>query len=191
MTTRQVFFLIAIAAAAIIFVGYALYEWLSPTQRALKRARRGETSRARADLEALVQKKPDSAAAHGALGRVLLLEGHQRAAAGELRTALELGSHSAADYGALGWALVGLNEFDEALPIAEEANKRAREDFETYCLYCGLMAHHGRATEVTQLFEFLKRTSVQIQKLNQKVYDRGLRAKFEFARDNMNAAGFV
>ena len=66
-------------------------------------------------------------------------------------------------YNALGWALVRLGKLDEALPIAEEAQQAAREDFEVYCLYCGLMAHHGRAAEVAPLFEFLKRTSVLIQ----------------------------
>jgi tetratricopeptide (TPR) repeat protein len=191
MTTRQVFFVIALAAGAVVFLGFMLYERLSPTQRALKRARRGDASGARTDIEALVLQKPASGAAHGALGQVHLLEHHYSEAAAELRKALDLGSRSATHCGALGWALVGLEQFDEALPIAEEANKKAREDFEVYCLYCGLMAHHGRGAEVAQLFEFLKRTSVQIQKLNAKNYERGLRAKFEFARDKMNAAGFV
>jgi tetratricopeptide (TPR) repeat protein len=191
MSTRQVFLVIALAAGAIVFMGYTLYGWLSPTQRALKRARRGDTSRARADLEALVQQKPGSAAAHAALGQVHLLEHHYPEAVAELRKALELGSRSAAHYGALGWALVGAGELDEALSIAEEANKKAREDFEVYCLYCGLMAHHGRGAEVASLFEFLKRTSVQIQKMNAKVYEQGLRSKFEFARDKMNAAGIA
>jgi tetratricopeptide (TPR) repeat protein len=191
MTTRQVFFVIALGGGAIVFLGYTLYEWLSPTQRALKRARRGDTARARNDLEALVQRKPACAATHGALGQVHLLEHHYVEAAAELCKALELGSRSAADRGALGWALVGLGEFDAALTIAEQAHKRAHEDFEIFCLYCGLMAHHGRGAEVAQLFEFLKRNSVQIQKLNAKVYEQWLRAKFEFARAKMNAAGFV
>ncbi len=190
MTTRQLFFVVALAAGAIVFLGYTLYERLSPTQRALKRARRGDAARAQADLEALLEKKPSSAAAHAALGQVHLLEHRYPEAAAELRKSLELGSRSAAHYGALGWALVGMGELDQALPVAEEANKKAREDFEIYCLYCGLMAHHGRGSEVVPLFEFLKRTSVQIQKMNAKVYEQGLRAKFEFARDKMNAAGF-
>jgi tetratricopeptide (TPR) repeat protein len=191
MTPRQVFFVLALGAGAIVLWGCTFYEWLSPTARALKRARRGNTARARTDLEALVQRKQDSAAAHGALGQVYLLEQHHREAVAELRKALELGSRSAAHQGALGWALVELGEFEEAMLIAEQANKQAREDFEVYCLYCGLMAHHGRGSEVAQLFEFLKRSSVQIQKLNAKVYERGLRARFEFAKDKMNAAGFV
>ena len=91
----------------------------------------------------------------------------------ELRKALELGSRSAAHYNALGWALVRLGKLDEALPIAEEANRLAHEDFEVYCLYCGLMAHHGRAAEVAPLFEFLKRTSVQIQTMSPKTYQKG------------------
>ncbi len=42
-----------------------------------------------------------------------------------------------------------------------------------------------------QLFEFLKRTSVQIQKMSPKAYQNGLSEKFEFARSKMNSAGFT
>jgi hypothetical protein len=52
------------------------------------------------------------------------------------------------------------------------------------------MAHHGRADEVVQLFDFLKRSSVQLQKLKPQAYQKDLGAKFEFARSMMNGAGF-
>jgi hypothetical protein len=87
--------------------------------------------------------------------------------------------------------LVQLARLDEALPVAEEANAVAREDLEVYCLYCGLLAHHGRAAEVSQLFDFLKRTFAQVEKTDPKAYKNGLCQKFDFARTNMNAAGFA
>jgi hypothetical protein len=108
-----------------------------------------------------------------------------------LRKAVALGSRNAAHHGALGWALVELGRLDEALPVAEEINKRAHEDFEVHCLYCGLMAHHGRGNEVVPLFDFLKRRSIQLQKLNPQAYQKGLGARYEFARSMMNAAGFA
>ena len=46
MTTRQWFFVIALVAGAIVFVGSTLFQWLSPTQRALKWAKRGDSDRA-------------------------------------------------------------------------------------------------------------------------------------------------
>jgi tetratricopeptide (TPR) repeat protein len=191
MTTRQLFLVIALVAGAIVFLGFTLYHWLSPTQRALKRAKGGEIARALDRLNALLEKRPSSPAVHGTLGQVHLMDRRPHEAESELRKALALGSTRASDYGALGWALVQLGRLDEALPIAEEANRRAHEDFEVYCLYCGLMAHQGRGKQVAQLFEFLERNSIQIQKLNPKAYQGGLSEKFEFARSMMNNAGFA
>ena len=189
MPARPFFLVLALAAAAIVFLGYTLFERLSPTRRALRRARKGQLDRALADLGALRERKPSSPSVRGALGQLYLMDERPAEAEVELRKALELGSRSAAHYNALGWALVRLGKLDEALPIAEEANRRAREDFEVYCLYCGLMAHHGRAAEVAPLFEFLKRTSIQIQRMSPKAYQQGLGEKFEFARSKMNSAG--
>lgn len=53
------------------------------------------------------------------------------------------------------------------------------------------MAHQGRGNEVLQLFDFLKRSSIQLQKLNPQAYQKRLDAKFEFARSMMNGAGFA
>ena len=182
---------LALATGAIVFLGYSLFERLSPTRRALKRAQKGDLARALAELTALREKHPSSGKVRGALGQLFLIDGRPAEAEVELLKALELGSQSATHYNALGWALVRLGRLDEALPIAEEANRRAREDFEVYCLYCGLMAHQGRAIEVAPLFEFLKRTSVQIQKMSPNTYQNGLSEKFEFARSKMHSAGFA
>lgn len=188
MTTRQLFFVIAIATGGIIFIGFFIYELISPSQRALKKAKRGDIAGAEADLKERLQKQ-ESAALRAALGRVYLLAGRPEAAVSELRRAVEMGNRSAGTLNALGWALVRLDRFDEALPVAEEAHKKAREDFEVYCLYCGLMAQHGRVQEVVPLFESLKTTAAQIQRMNAAVYRGGLEEKFEFARSRMNAAG--
>jgi tetratricopeptide (TPR) repeat protein len=190
MAARLVFVVLALAAA-MVFLGYSLSGWLSPTRRALKRARKGQVSRALADLVALRERKPSSPAIHGALGQLYLMDERPAEAEPELRTALQLGSRSADHLSALGWALVRLGKLEEALPIAKEANGLAREDFEVYCLYCGLMAHHGQAAEVAPLFEFLKRTSIQIKTMSPKTYQNGLSQKFEFARSKMNSAGIV
>ncbi|MGD0040064.1 MAG: tetratricopeptide repeat protein [Isosphaeraceae bacterium] len=191
MTTRQSFFVIALAAGAAVFLISQLARWLSPTRRALDRARRGDIDRALADLRARVERKPSSPTVHGALGQLYLMDKRPEEAEAELRKALALGSRNASHHGALGWALVQLGRLDEALPVAEEANRRAHEDFEVYYLYCGLMAHHGRGNEVVQLFDFLKRSSIQLQKLNPRAYQKGLGAKFEFARSMMHGAGFA
>ncbi len=191
MAATQVFFVLALAAGAIVFLGYSSGHWFSPTQRALKRARKGNMARALADLEILRERKPSSAAVHGALGQVYLMDHRPREAEAALRRALELSTRSASHHGALGWALVAQGKFDEALQAAQEASRLAREDFEIYCLYCGLMAHHGRGAEVAELFEFLKRSSIQIQKLKPRVYEHGLKEKFEFAQSKMNSAGFA
>ncbi len=191
MTPRQWFFVIALVASAIVFVAYKLFQWLSPTQRALKWAQRGDTSGAIDRLNARIARRPSAPALHAALGQVYLMAQRPHEAEAALRKALELGSRNASHHGALGWALVLLGRLDEALPVAEEANRRAHEDFEVYCLYCGLMAHHGRGNEVVQLFEFLKRSSIQLQKLKPRTYQQGLGARFEFARSMMNGAGFA
>jgi len=191
MTPRQWFLVIALVAGAIVFARFTLVQWLSPPRRALKWAQRGDTARAIDRLNSLIERRPSAPALHGALGQVYLMAQRPLEAEAVLRKALVLGSRNASHHGALGWSLVQLGRLDEALPVAEEANRRAHEDFEVYCLYCGLMAHHGRGSEVVQLFDFLKRSSVQLQKLNPQAYQKGLGAKFEFARSMMNGAGFA
>jgi tetratricopeptide (TPR) repeat protein len=191
MTKRPSVIVIAVSALALVFLVAKLSEWLSPTRRALRRGSKGDFGQALADLAVELARKPNSPAVHGALGQLHLMADHAEEAEVELRKALELGSRSAAHHTALGWTLVRLGRLDEALPIAEEAHGRAREDFEGYCLYCGLMAHHGHGAEVAQLFDFLKRSSVQIQKRNPRAYRNGLSEKFDFARTKMNSAGFI
>jgi predicted Zn-dependent protease len=190
MTTRQVFFVIAIALGAAVFLAIKAFELLSPSQRALKKAKRGDVKGAEADLKGLIE-KGDNAAARAALGQVYLLDNRAEDAVAELRRAIELGDKWAGTRNALGWTLVRLGRYDEAMPVAEDAYAKAREDFEVYCLYCGLMAQHGRAQEVTQLFEFLKTTAAQIQKLNAEKFRREYADKFEFARSRMAAAGIA
>ena len=146
MTTRQLFFVIALVAGAIVLLGFILFQWLSPTQRALKWAARGDFGRAIDRLNALIERRPTSPALHGTLGQVYLMAQRPHEAEAVLRQALALGSRNASHHGALGWALVQLGRLDEALPVAAEANRRAHEDFEIYCLYCGLMANRARAT---------------------------------------------
>jgi hypothetical protein len=183
-------FLIALSTAAIV-LGRAIYKRTRPVERALRKARGGRVAEALGELEGMLQKKGSSPEVHGALGQVYLIDRRPREAEIELRRAVELGSHESAHLSALGWALVQLARLDEALPIAEEANAVAREDLEVYCLYCGLMAHHGRGAEVSQLFDFLKRTFAQVEKIDPKAYKNGLSQKFDFAKTNMNAAGFA
>ncbi len=191
MMTRQLFFVIALVSGAIVLLGFILFQWLSPTRRALKWAARGDFGRAIDRLNALIERRPTSPALHGTLGQVYLMAQRPHEAEAVLRQALALGSRNASHHGALGWALVQLGRLDEALPVAAEANSRAHEDFEIYCLYCGLMAHQGQGNEVVQLFDFLKRSSSQLQKLNPRAYHDRLGAKFEFARSMMNGAGFA
>jgi tetratricopeptide (TPR) repeat protein len=174
-----------------VFVVRTLGRRFKLTERALRKAKAGKVSEALADLDAIVRKKGPSPAASGALGRICLIDHRPSEAEAELRKAIDLGSRDYAHYNALGWALIELDRLDEALPIAEAANKLAREDFEVYCLYCGLMAHHGCGAEVVLLFDFLKRTSAQIAASKPKIYQSELRNKFEFASSKMNAAGFA
>jgi Flp pilus assembly protein TadD len=185
------FLVLAVIAIATWYYGVKLARWYSLPRRALRKAKRGDLDRAMSDLRAMIAKRKSLPAAHGALGQVLLMAGRPEEAEAELRTALELGSLDVTHLGALGWALVRQGRFDEAVPLAEEANERAHEDFEVYCLYCGLMARHGRAVEVVQLYDFLKRTDVQIRKQRPSDYDKGLSEKFEFVRSAMNVAGFT
>jgi tetratricopeptide (TPR) repeat protein len=191
MATGRSFVVIALAVGAAAFLTVQLVRRLSPIRRALGRARKGDINQAMANLRRLVEQRPASADLHGALGQIYLMGKRLEEAEAELRQALELGSRNPLDMAALGWALVRQGRFEEALPIAEEAQQRAHEDFGVYCLYCGLMAHHGRGAEMSQLFEFLKRSSVQIQRLNPKAYDDELGEQFAFARSEMRGAGFV
>jgi tetratricopeptide (TPR) repeat protein len=190
MTPRQLFLVIALLTVVSVFLLLRLFQRLSPTHRALKWATKGEFESAIDWLNAQIERKPNSAALHGALGQVYLMAQRPEKAEAVLRKAVALGSQNASHQGALGWALVQLDRLDEALPLAEEAHKRAHEDFEVYCLYCGLMAHAGRGNEMIQLFDFLKRRAIQLQKMNRHAYQKRLSAEFEFARSMMNGAGF-
>ena len=58
-------------------------------------------------------------------GSGLLMAQRPHEAEAVLRKALALGNRNASHHGALGWALVQLGRLDEALPVAEEANRRA------------------------------------------------------------------
>jgi len=106
MTTRQWFFVIALVAGAIVFVGFTLLQWLSPTQRALQWAKRGDSARAIDRLNALIARRPSAPALHGTLGQVYLMAQRPHEAEAVLRKALVLGSRNASHHGALGWALV-------------------------------------------------------------------------------------
>jgi tetratricopeptide (TPR) repeat protein len=185
------FLIMFVIAVAGVFVVRTLGRHFRLTERAIRKAKAGDIAEALAELEAVVRKKGPSPAVSGALGRITLMDHRPAEAEAELRKAIDLGSQDYAHYNALGWALVELDRLDEALPIAETANKLAREDFEVYCLYCGLMAHHGRGAEVVSLFDFLKRTSAQIAISKPKIYHHELQKKFEFASSKMNAAGFA
>jgi tetratricopeptide (TPR) repeat protein len=188
---RSSFLIVFVFAVVGVFVVRMLAKYFRLTERATRKAKAGKVPEAIAELEAVVRKKGPSPAVSGALGRIYLMDHRPADAEAELRKAIDLGSRDYAHYNALGWALVELDRLDEALPIAETANKLAREDFEVYCLYCGLMAHHGRGAEVVSLFDFLKRTSAQIAISKPKIYHDELRKKFEFASSKMNAAGFA
>ena len=185
------FFIVFVFAVVSVFGVRMLSRHFRVTQRALRKAKAGKIAEALTELEAVVRKKGPSPNVSGALGRIHLMDHRPAEAEAELRKAIDLGSQDYAHYNALGWALIELGRLDEALPIAESANKLASEDFEVYCLYCGLMAHHDRGAEVVSLFEFLKRTSAQIAISKPKVYHNELRKKFEFASSKMNAAGFA
>src|SRR5271157_2797190 len=91
MTTRQWFFVIALVAGAIVFVGFTLFQWLSPTQRALQWAKRGDSARAIDRLNALLERRPSSPAVHGTLGQVYLMAQRPHEAEAVLRKALALG----------------------------------------------------------------------------------------------------
>src|SRR4051794_26859756 len=117
MAARPFFLVLALATGAMVFLGYTLLEHLSPTRRALKRARKGHLDQALADLVALRERKPPSPVVRGARGQLYLMDERPAEAEDELRRAIELGSQSAAHYNALGWALVRLGKLDEALPI--------------------------------------------------------------------------
>jgi hypothetical protein len=153
-------------------------------------ASRGKTAEALALLRATTAKKPYSAAMHGALGKVCLMGRRFPEAEAELRRAIELECRDPSFLGALGWTLVGLDRLDEALPIAELAYARSGEDLGVYCLYCGLLARHGRGAEVVELFDFLERTRGRMDRLDAGD-GRGLAEKFEFARSRMSATGFA
>ena len=190
MATRS-FLIVFVFAVVSAFVVKWLARHFRLADRVLRKAKAGRISEAIAELEAAVQRKGPSPALCGALGLIYMMDHRPAEAEAELRKAIDLGSQDHAHYNALGWTLVELDRLDEALLIAEAANKLAREDFEVYCLYCGLMAHHGRGAEVVSLFEFLKRTSAQIAISKPKLYHSELGPKFEFASSRMNAAGFA
>jgi tetratricopeptide (TPR) repeat protein len=189
MTLRQWVLVVACFSGALIYLGLILRQRFGPTNRALRWAARGDFGPALDWLNARIERKPNSPTLHGTLGQVYLMANRPQEAEVELRKALVLGTRNPSHQGALGWALVQLGRFDEALPVAEQANQRAHEDFEVYCLYCGLMAHSGRGREVVQLFDFLKRRSIQLQYLNPGAYKKALGAEFEFVRSMMNSAG--
>jgi tetratricopeptide (TPR) repeat protein len=138
-----------------------------------------------------VVRKPSSPALHSALGQVYLIDKRPEEAEAEFRKALALGSRSPLDRAALGWALVRLGRFEEALPFADEAHKSAHEDFGVHCLYCGLMAWQGRGAEVTELFDFLKRSFVQIQRREPGACRDEPSEHFVFACSEMQSAGFA
>jgi tetratricopeptide (TPR) repeat protein len=188
---RSSFLIVFVFAVVSVLVVRTLVRRFRLTDRAIRKAKAGRIPEAIAELEAVVRKRGPSPAVSGALGRIHLIDHRPAEAEAELRKAIDLGSQDYAHYNALGWALVELDRLDEALPIAETANKLAREDFEVYCLYCGLMAHHRRGAEVVPLFDFLKRTSAQMAISKPKIYQSELRNKFEFASSKMNAAGFA
>jgi hypothetical protein len=108
----------------------------------------------------------------------------------ELRRAIALACRDPSFLGALAWTLVELDRLDEALPVAELAYAKSGEDLGVYCLYCGLLARHGRVGEVVELFDFLERTSGRMDGRDARD-GRGLAEKFEFARSGMGAAGFA
>lgn len=180
---------VALAVGAGYFLTVWLFRRLNPADRALRRAGAGQLQQALDDIKTRVERKPSSAALRGALGRLYLLNKRPEAAEAEFRQALELGSRDPLNRAGLGWALVRQGQYDEALALAEEAQRKAPEDFGLHCLYCGLLARHGRAREAVELFDFLKRRSVQIQMKNPREYDQTAREQFEFSQSEMRRAG--
>jgi tetratricopeptide (TPR) repeat protein len=173
--------------AALVFAAWKLYRRSQPVAKALRWASAGRTADALAYLESTAAKKPDSAAVHGALGKVYLMDRRLPEAESELRQAIELACRDPSLLGALGWTLIGLDRLDEALPVAERAYAKAGEDLEVYCLYCGLMARHGRGAEVVELFDFLERTRGRMKRPDARPGRGGLAEYFEFARTGMEA----
>ena len=190
MATRS-FLIMFIFAVVCVFVVRTLVRRFRLTERAIRKVKAGKIAEALAMLESAMRRGGDTPALIGTLGRIHLMDHRAAEAEAELRRAIGLGSQDYTHYNALGWALIELDRLDEALPIAETANKLAREDLEVYCLYCGVMAHHGRGAEVVSLFDFLKRTKAQIAISKPKVYHSELSKKFEFASSKMNTAGFA
>ena len=139
MTLWQWFLVIVLVAGALVFLWFLFFRWLGPIQKARKWARRGNFDRAIDRLKAQIEKRPSSAALHATLGQIYLMAQRPREAEAVLRNAVALGTRNASHHGALGWALVELGKLDEALPVAEEANRCTHEDFEVHCLYCGLL----------------------------------------------------
>jgi tetratricopeptide (TPR) repeat protein len=182
--------LLVVLAAAIVFAAWRLYRRSRPVARALRWASRGKTTEALALLRAVAAKKPLSAAVHGALGEVCLMDRRLGEAEAELRRAIELECRDPSFLGALAWTLVGLDRLDEALPLAELAYAKSGEDLGVYCLYCGLLARLGRGAEVVELFNFLERTSGRPNRLDPSD-GHGLAEKLDFARSGMSAAGFA
>ena len=186
-TVALLLLLLVALAAAVVYSGWKLYRRTRPVEKALRWAKGGKTAEALTLLQAIAAKKPNSAAVHGALGKVYLMDRRLPEAEAELRRAIVLECRDASLLGALAWTLVGLGRLDEAMPFAEHAYARAGEDLEVYCLYCGLMARHGRRAEVVELFDFLERTSGRMKRLDARTGRDELAAKLEFARSGMSA----
>ena len=142
-------------------------------------ARKGQLDRALADLGALRERKPSSASVRGALGQLYLMD--ERPAEAEVELRRRSSSDPAAPPITTRWGGRWSGSATSTRPSRSPRRRTGgREDFEVYCLYCGLMAHHGRAAEVAPLFEFLKWTSIQVQRMRPKAYEQGLGEKFEF-----------
>lgn len=176
--------LIALVAAAVYGV-WRLYLRTRPATKALRWARAGRTAEAIAMLQSLGPRRRDSSAVHGALGRIHLMGGRLAEAEAELRRAVELDDRDPSHRCELGWTLVALGRLDEALSIAQQAYDLAGEDLEVYCLYCGLMARHGRGGEVVDLADFLKRARGWIRPRDLGTGRGSLAAKLEFARPDL------
>ena len=122
---RSSFLIVFVFAVVGVFVVRTLGRHFRLTERAIRKAKAGKIPEAIAVLEAVVRKKGPSPAVSGALGRIYLMDHRPAEAETELRKAIDLGSQDYAHYNALGWALIELDRLDEALPIAETANKLA------------------------------------------------------------------
>ncbi|MFO0889001.1 MAG: hypothetical protein U0790_07615 [Isosphaeraceae bacterium] len=190
MTPGQWLLLLVLAAAVLFALRGVLRDRLSPTRRALRRAEKGDTERALADLSRRLERRPGSAAVLGARGRVHLLARRLPEAEADLRGAVELGSRDPFDLDALGWCLVAQERLDEAFLFALQAHEQHPEDFSVHCLYCGLMAHQGRGEEVVPLLDFLKRRAHQLRNQHPAEYEARHAARFEFACREMDRAGF-